>query len=215
VGVVVLGYGCIYQEGYLYAVDDTTPNTQSIGGKVAAVTDQSSGTYWSSDGAGNASFNAVYGISETSTTSSPDPSSGQVAGQTACNGNIDGLCDSNNIYVYYQTDAPNAPISESLYAAGLCEQTISGYSDWYLPSICEMGYGNCGPMLQNMQFNLVDNGNIGSLAGGVYWSSTESSSDPTNRAWLQVFATGGSSFQGYTSKASTAAGVRCSRALSL
>lgn len=41
-GVLVLGYGCIYKGGFLFAIDDSTPNTGSIGGKVAALTDEDS-----------------------------------------------------------------------------------------------------------------------------------------------------------------------------
>ena len=37
--VFVLGYGCQYQSGFLYSVDDTTATTGSIGGKVAGLTD--------------------------------------------------------------------------------------------------------------------------------------------------------------------------------
>ncbi|CAM2942031.1 InlB B-repeat-containing protein [Legionella worsleiensis] len=40
INVLLLGQGCIYQGGYVFAVDDTTPNTGSIGGKVAALTDE-------------------------------------------------------------------------------------------------------------------------------------------------------------------------------
>ncbi|MFT4059243.1 MAG: hypothetical protein QM652_06825 [Legionella sp.] len=38
--VVVLDYGCQYQGGFLYSVDDTTANTGSIGGKVVSLIDQ-------------------------------------------------------------------------------------------------------------------------------------------------------------------------------
>ncbi|HHI9468053.1 TPA: hypothetical protein ACP9DH_003890, partial [Legionella anisa] len=52
--VVVLSYGCIYQGGYVYAFDDTTPNTSSVGGKVATTSDQAApypnGIVWSSNG---------------------------------------------------------------------------------------------------------------------------------------------------------------------
>jgi len=214
---VILGYGCIMQGGYIYAFDDTTSASTSVGGKVATTSDQSSGIIWSSNGSGGTSNIAIYGISQTSTSSSPNPSSGQVAGQTACNGNIDGTCDTNNIYVYYQNNATNAPISNTLYATGLCKQTISTYSDWYLPAICEVGYGanaSCGvsgtPTLQNMQSDLVDTLN---LLSGFYWSSTEFAVNPTSRAWFQNFASGGSS-QSFNFKNGIFA-VRCSRALTL
>ncbi len=80
--VVVLGYGCQYQGGFLYSVDDTTNNgvigtcttppcTKSIGGKVVSLTDQaapyitapqSTSIIWSSNGSGSASANVSYDI---------------------------------------------------------------------------------------------------------------------------------------------------------
>jgi len=62
-----------------------------------------------------------------------------------------------------------------------------------------------------MQTNLVDQGNIGNLTG-VYWSSTESSVNPTSNAMAQFFATGGSSFQAANNK-NLQLGVRCVRAI--
>jgi hypothetical protein len=229
VNVVILSYGCIYQGGYLYSVDDTTAATMSIGGKVAALTDQSPGIIWSSDSTG--SFDggvSVWGIAETSTSSSPSPNSSsalpatQYAGQSNCNGAADGACDSNNINVYYGFEASPPVTVLSYYAAALCEQVISGYSDWYLPSICEMGYdanalgSGCGsspaPTLQNMQSNLVDTGAVVNLQG-AYWSSTEWGLNPHIAAWVQYFAAGGTSVQLGSTK-SQLLSVRCSRALS-
>ena len=40
VNILVLGYGCIYEGGFLFSINDTTANTGSIGGKVAALTDE-------------------------------------------------------------------------------------------------------------------------------------------------------------------------------
>lgn len=87
--VVVLNYGCIWQGGYVFAVDDapaTAPLTGSIGGTVLSTIDQASryhsnapgtGIIWSSNGVGGASANLSYdiipGISLISTTSTPDP----------------------------------------------------------------------------------------------------------------------------------------------
>ena len=79
--VVVLSYGCQYQSGYLYSVDDTTNNgvtgtctappcTKSIGGTVVSLADQvppSPGIIWSSNGAGSYSYDIIPGIDETST----------------------------------------------------------------------------------------------------------------------------------------------------
>lgn len=224
--VVVLGYGCVYQGGYVYAFDDTTPNTGSVGGKVVTKSDQAAaypnGIIWSSNGtdggSANVVYDSIYGISETSTTSSANPDSVKESGQIACNGATDGSCDTGNIYVYYQNNATNAPINLSYYAAGLCKQTINAYSDWYLPAICEMGYGSsaCGtsdvPTLQNIQSSLIDSSGL-SAPAGFYWSSTVGSSNPQGDAWYQFFASGGS-LQDYGLKAGQL-GVRCSRALTL
>ena len=113
----------------MYAFDDTTSATGSVGGKVVTISDQApaypNGIIWSSNGtdgsSSNVAYNIIYGISETSTTSSANPSSGQETGQTACNGSTDGFCNTNNIYVYYQNFATNHPIYLSYYAAGLCK----------------------------------------------------------------------------------------------
>ncbi len=225
--VVVLSYGCIYQSGYVYAFDDTTPNTGSVGGKAATTNEQAiSGMIWSSNGAGSTTadtvFDPIYGISEVSTTAVPNPSTGQVAGQTACNGLIDGICGTNNIYIYYQNFATNAPINLSFYAAGLCKKTISGFSDWYLPALCELGYSGTGfflgcgtsaaPILQNMQFSLVDYNNL-DLLSGPHWSTTEWSANPTLAAGGEHFAAGGGSIQVINQLKSDHSGVICSRAL--
>ena len=66
VSAYVLSYGCQYQGGFVYAVDDTTPSIGSIGGKVASLRDQadpliisgpqSSSIIWSSNGSGSTEF---------------------------------------------------------------------------------------------------------------------------------------------------------------
>ena len=165
--VVILTYGCIHQGGYVFALDDTPPPTASVGGKVAATFDQASpypdGVVWSANGSGAYDGGrAIYGTASVSTPSSPSPSSGQVPGQSPCHGALDGACNTANVFAYYQNYATGAPIGPSSYAAGRCKQTISGYSDWYLPAICELGYGVAGgdfavcgtasiPTTQNMQ----------------------------------------------------------------
>lgn len=210
----VLAYGSVYQSGFVFSFDDTTPNTGSVGGKVAALTDQAApgpnGIIWSSNGNGgtssDVSFDNIAGIYETST-HPPD----------ICNGATDGACDSGAIVSFY-----TPPVNLAFYAAGLCKATIGGFSDWYLPAICEMGYdtgggSGCGtsvaPLLQNMQSNLVDNGNIGGLtSGGNYWSSTEYSGSPDTIAWFQLFGTSGGSNQSLEIKGDQV-NVRCARAL--
>ncbi len=226
----ILTYGSVYQGGYIYAVDDTTPNTGSIGGKVAALTDQSSGVLWSSNGSSLVSYVAILAIDELSTTLSPSPTSPSYPAGTpayvACNGNSDGACNTSNIVSYYnfnRSSGGSAPTPIDQYAAGLCESIINGQSDWYLPAICEEGYDNvdqtgnngCGtqtsPGVQNMLSNLFDVG-VGGLAG-EYWSSTEwSGYGGVEFAWSQTFEQGNIP-QNTFDKSYNTIRVRCSRAL--
>ena len=229
---MVLGYGCQYQGGYVFSIDDTTPTTSSIGGTVAATAD---GPYFGGVGVTSVNWSSgtsvsIWGIAETSTIGSPIPNTTTPTGETAllatgqlnCNGNIDGSCDTNNIIIHYPYPAMTTE------AAAVCKQTtgaLAGYSDWYLPSICEMGFdttgvpgSRCGvpptpPAIQNMQINLVDRLD---LLHGSYWSSTEFSGDPSSKAWLQYFtnAVPEDSNQNPVNKVVTYS-VRCARALSL
>ena len=199
----VLSYGSVYQAGYVFAVDDTTPNTGSIGGKVGALADQApifpNGITWS------VAYDDIPGIYETST-NPPE----------ACNGNSDGACNSQVIAAFYSPPTTNPAVSPSNYASGLCAAPIAGRTDWYLPAICEMGYDNgggsgCGPMLQNMQTSLVENTTVAGL-DGYYWSSTEFSINPSIGAFFQLFDSVGATDQLGANKADQL-GVRCVRAI--
>jgi hypothetical protein len=262
--VVVLSYGCIYQGGHVYALDDTTPTTGSVGGKVVTTSDQAApipnGIVWASNGGlgtgggginpADVSPDPIPGINESSTASAgaptyasfviylaaiytnPDPFT--AASFSECNGAIDGQCNTNNIVAFYNQfittntvltggtppfTASAGPTPFTSYAAGLCRQTISSYSDWSLPAVCEMGYGSgaCGttgtPTQQNMQSSLVDFNGL-DLLSGFYWSSTEDSNTDAFNAWQQFFALGGGSVQAGAAK-ELENGVRCSRALVL
>ncbi|MCX7116336.1 MAG: hypothetical protein NTW94_00175 [Legionellales bacterium] len=177
----ILTYGSVYQRGYLFAIDDTTAETSSIGGKIAALTDQApaypDGTVWSSDGMGssNVSHDIISGIDETSTTLTPSPALNPPTTLSACNGATDGSCDSNNIVTYYndyRTGGGTPPTPLTDYSAGLCANytidsagnapCVSGnacYTGWFLPSICEMGpdSGNVICSTSPVESNIVDN----------------------------------------------------------
>jgi RNase P/RNase MRP subunit p29 len=274
IDAVVLSYGCIYQAGYIFAIDDTTPNTSSIGGKVISLVDQappyiSSGAQagslvWSSNGAsgnpGDVSYDLLPGIDETSSLSSGSPTyaSSQISFNnsysntgifpfpssssfTACNANSDGACNTSNIATFYNQYVTNygqggapytlsaGPTTTSNYAAGLCSQTIGGYSDWYLPAICEMGPDTGGSGCAVGTANVLNN--VSSLIGdpsagspstscaqgancvaGYYWSSTQFSSLPEIGAWIQFSDSSGGSSQLAGDK-NNQFGVRCARAL--
>jgi hypothetical protein len=264
--VVVLGYGCIFQGGHVYAFDDTNPSSNSVGGKVITVVDQAapfpSGLAWSSNGVSSTddSSDILPGISETSTTATasptyslaqttfnstysntgtfPFPSSGSFP---SCNGGTDGSCNSSNILTLYNTYVTNfgvggspyslsaGPTNVNFYAAGLCTQTINGFSDWYLPAVCEMGPAANGSGCSVNQ-NVV--GSLSMLLGdpsagtpstscaaganclvGFYWSSTQLSSNPQSQAWYQYFSSAGGSVHSGALKFSPM-GVRCSRTIS-
>lgn len=205
--VVVLGYGCIWQGGYVFAFDDTTPITSNVGGKVAATADQAApypnGVLWGADGTGTVDYADIAGTDDADT--------------TPCVGARDGACNTLQITDYHETSAPGAPVNLANYAAGLCKQTIAGYSDWYLPAACEMGYegAGCGtagtPALDNLQSNLVDRNGLGLLAG-FYWSSTEFSAQPAQSALGYYFASGGGATTTSAQKADLM-GARCARAI--
>ncbi|WP_133138036.1 hypothetical protein [Legionella rowbothamii] len=130
VAVNVVTYGNVYQQGYVFAVDDTqgcttTPCTGSIGGTVASITDQAAlhpnGVIWSSNGDGGASANVsndvIPGIDPFSTTLLSSPTyadmvlnfNGNYGGFTppsstlfsSCNGGSNGDCNSKNIMAFY------------------------------------------------------------------------------------------------------------------
>jgi hypothetical protein len=171
--IIVLTYGNRYQSGFVFDIDDCTNPATSVGGKVAALFDQADlflgDIVWSSDAAGNPVNHVIAGINEEDT-SPPD----------ACNGATDGPCNTAQIVNFYSPPQSDTGVNLSLYAAGRCRENISGFADWYLPAMCEMGYGDglglCGslesPTLQNMQSNLFDNGS-GDFTIADYWSSTQ------------------------------------------
>jgi len=142
--VVVLGYGCIYQGGFIYAITETTDKSKSIGGTVTSFSDQASqfhnGVIWSSNGSGgtgsDVSEDTIPLIAETSTPSDsysqakttfnnnysntntfPFPESDSFA---SCNGAYDGQCDTGNILTLYNTYRTNYGIGSNPYtlAAG-------------------------------------------------------------------------------------------------
>ena len=151
--IQIIGYGSVYQSGYLFSVNDATPSTGSIGGKVASLSKTSLLAY-GGDG-------TAIGATAQSMTDGPS-NTAAIVGRLGSGG-------------------PN-------YAARACvERNVGGYSDWYLPAICEIGTsaaGLCqGLMQQNIQDNLVEIG-IGNTST-YSWSSTEDASVPQSQVYEQ------------------------------
>ncbi|CAM2820104.1 InlB B-repeat-containing protein [Legionella worsleiensis] len=91
INVSILGYGCIYEGGYLFAVDDTTPNTGSIGGKVAALTDEVPDYQWATVFDNTAANSLLDGLTNTNALTAPI---GQYPAAQICFNKIDqGLTD--------------------------------------------------------------------------------------------------------------------------
>jgi len=218
---------------YVYAID-------ALNAYVADSTNTSNGIIWSSDGT-STDFTSIWGIAENSTTGNAYPNSSAPIGETAtlygaqqaCNGATDGICNSNNIYIYYNGYSTGNPVPTSDYAEGICyanqDGGAAGTGEWHLPAACELNgsiyfditnnqFGSCTPALTGI-FSLYNLGNLGGnlsslLAAGVYWSSTEVSNNPQNLAWFQFLATSGSGYQFLASK-SIPYNVRCSLGLPL
>ena len=189
VQVNVVTYGSILQGGYVFAIDDTTASTSSIGGSIAGLTDITSGVQWGAptltlatsltDGATDtAIIVAAYGV-------------GNYAAALCANFSID--------------DGGNSPC-----AGGTC------FDSWYLPSVCELassgGSASCPSGIANMTDNLdslIDGCEGPSCLLGGHWSSSELS---FNASFLQNFEPVAAS-QSLNSLKQGNVAVRCARAL--
>lgn len=189
--VNVLTYGSFYQAGYLFSIIETANTSLSIGGTVAAESD-------------NAAQNStLYSLGGADTTS-------------AMYSGTNGLAN---------TGAMVAQYGAGTYSATVCTtSTGGGYADWYLPAICQMGFGgsdqnfNCGTspgIIPNIQYNLLirNNPQDFNFVTGPYWSSTASEDSAPTLAWLQLFAVGGNDGAQFLGTVVDTLGVRCVRDL--
>ena len=290
--VVVLGYGCIYQGGFVYAMTETADSSLSIGGNVVTLFDlagttrsrfvSTGGLVWASNGmTGNqflpfapdtidVSHDRIPGIAQSSTPVDGVPTFAAFQGEfeshysnpfpfvpssfQVCQGNSDGQCNTDNIVIFYNTFVTNytcspqgpspfascnegfltlpftatpGPTQLPYYAAGICKTNISGYTDWYLPAVCEMGPSSngsiCNANTQNIRDNLpalIGDTATSCLIGsncitGLYWSSTETETvaSPQRNAWAWNYLSSNNAAQ--PSSKYFASGVRCTRALTV
>ena len=112
------------------------------------------------------------------------------------------------------------------YSARICTTySAGGYGDWYLPAICQMGFGgfdtnfNCGAspgVIPNMQYNLLvtNSGQNFNFANPYrYWSSTASEFESPDIAWFQQFAIGGGDGSQSANGVGATYGIRCVRTI--
>ncbi|MCW8385117.1 hypothetical protein OQJ15_02235 [Fluoribacter dumoffii] len=196
----VLEFGSIYQQGYVFSLNDTTAIDTSVGGTEVALTNNAPlfTIPWDSSDVCQAGSCVLTGA--TSITEG----------------------DANTVAISV-TLSPQAGVTSTNYAAGLCsDYTIDSsgnspcvtgtcYQNWYLPAICQMGPASNGSGCTAGTPNIVEN--LPSLIGcaqtgclnGFFWSSTQFN---TSSGWMQNFSNSSSQL-GLTK--STAEAVRCVR----
>ncbi len=153
----VFTYKNLYQSTYIYSIIDNNDLDKSIGGSGIDLINTSTAINWSN------TYNDVPGVTFGSSSN--------------CYAAVDGKCNTGAITSFYSSD-----LSQN-YAAAYCEnKTTGGYTDWYLPAICELGYGDvvisggaesCGsstaPLTQNVLSALGND-----VSSYLLWSSTQS-----------------------------------------
>ena len=197
VRISVLTYGSVHQGGHVFALDDSVPLTDSVGGKVLATVD-APGAHW------GPVTTAVPGIQGDST-----------AAQGACDGAVDGRCNTRRILAQHPSGGRD-------FAAAHCaDSRHAGHADWYLPAVCELSYDDgvshllCGTQAaprvpDNVRSRLHDTG-LNGLFNFVYWSSTQSAANPAGDAHLAVF--GRTFFTSAMGKQTAMSPSKCARAI--
>jgi hypothetical protein len=130
----VLTYGSIYEEGYIFGIDDTTASNESIGGQEAALSDFDNGSLleWSTNATPTSALSLTDDAANTST----------LINTLGVNAPAAAACNSYSI-----DSSGNSPCT-----TGTC------YNNWYLPAICQMAsvdvYPDCVSETPNMLTNL-------------------------------------------------------------
>ncbi len=170
--ITVLGFGSVYQQGYVFALNDSISAHQSVDASTMALTDNGTQIAW------HQGANAV----------------------TKATSLVNGVMDTAKIHAKYATElnAANLCATYTIDAVGHspCQAGAICYSHWYLPSICEMGptaeHANCEQGVANIVTNVVLTPyGLGDLSG-AYWSSTEINA---GNSWVQNFVEGDASAQ--------------------
>ncbi|MBA2657446.1 MAG: DUF1566 domain-containing protein [Tatlockia sp.] len=127
INVLILGYGCIYQNGFLFAVDDATAITSSIGGKIAALANEP-GTYlWATVGNDTAADSIIDGFANTNALATP---MGQYPAAQACltkNWYLPAICELGR-YVGLGVDPGCGATNPNLYTT-LHNNNLGGFAN--------------------------------------------------------------------------------------
>jgi hypothetical protein len=185
--ITVLAYGSIYQDGYVYSINDTTSSDVSVGGKVAALTNLSDPYKWTRTFAVTGADSITDGATNTSA----------IISNASCNGST------LNCAAYQCSSITTG----NWYLPAICEMGPASNGSG---SGCVSGYQNMFDNLSFLRASCLANQRF----AGDYWSSTEyaDSNLAQDSAWSQLFSSGGVQL---ADRKNLALGVRCSRALTL
>jgi len=220
--IYVLDYGCLYQGGYIFSIDDNTNLLSSIGGKVVSATAVNTSSTWASP-----AYGVVWSINDTSTATSPSPNEEStstyttpyLSNQLNCDAVNDGLCATYNIGIYAQANPSNTFAATSCQTpqdsnATACTGGDGCYTDWYLPSICDLapfsntGSQTCFSLTENIYTQLATK--VPSLIPtSIGWSSTSYSSSASS-VWALIPT---SPYFEYAAQTQPSGVVRCVRNL--
>jgi hypothetical protein len=189
----VLTQGNIYQQGFIFSIDDTTPATGGIGGTIVSLTDNGSGIQWYN---GNNIASGANSLTDGFT-------------------NTHAIITTQNTGDYAASLCANYEIDSGGHTP--CQSEYSCYKKWYLPAICQIGpetnLSGCTPGTPNIVDNLVKKSIGGFSTSNSYWSSTEFPANATSFAWYQYVGNGNNSFQSAGNKYINFIAVRCVRAI--
>lgn len=161
--VHVLEFGSVYQSGYVFAFDDTTPATGSVGGKVVALADiAASPLPWST------SPNLINASSLTD----------GVANTQLIVAVYDGMSVPRGNYAAGACTELNAG-GTGWYLPAICEMSTAA--------------AGCTPGQPDIQSLVDNSATLPPTPAQQHWSSTESAGAPSSNALLHQFALGGGS----------------------
>jgi len=195
----ILTTGNIYQQGYIYSIDDTTPATGSVGGATVSLVDNNRGIQW---------YNGDNIITNADSVTDGAANTIKINNAQGTGNYAAAFCAS------YQVD---------IFGNTPCQSGNICYSNWYLPAICELGpdtnLSGCAATTPNIVENLVNHAIGGFSNTSNYWSSTEFNITPSAFAWYQFIGDGSNgsgpsaSFHGVGNKYVDFFAIRCARAM--
>lgn len=163
VSIAVVELGSLHQGGYVFAINDETPSSQSIGGKVVRTKDDGRMKTWAQG--------TPYSVGATSLT---DGAANTALMVKHLGENSPAAMECANFEI---DDAGNTP----------CRSGSKCHKEWYVPALCELapfnGTNGCPEFFANVTDNLFRlSPSIGNIRKVPYWTSTE---DEGGRAWIQ------------------------------